>query len=66
LQQVGVTGFCIGGALTNVGSVLVSEVDAAVAFCGVPSAQLADPTKPRLLFRLTLESWIILLAFQML
>jgi len=47
LQQVGVTGFCMGGALSIAGSVLVSEVDAAVAFYGVPSSQLADPAQAK-------------------
>ncbi|GBG61780.1 hypothetical protein CBR_g23740 [Chara braunii] len=41
--RVGVTGFCMGGALTIAASVLVDEVDACVAFYGVPSDELADP-----------------------
>uniref|UniRef100_A0A1D1XG33 Protein usf n=1 Tax=Anthurium amnicola TaxID=1678845 RepID=A0A1D1XG33_9ARAE len=43
-QKVGVTGFCMGGALSIASAVLVPEVDAAVAFYGVPSSELADPS----------------------
>ncbi|KAL4581350.1 hypothetical protein LXL04_017564 [Taraxacum kok-saghyz] len=42
-QKVGVTGYCMGGALAIASSVLVPEVDAAVAFYGVPPNELADP-----------------------
>ncbi|WRX09864.1 Dienelactone hydrolase - like 2 [Theobroma cacao] len=42
-KKVGVTGFCMGGALSIASSVLVPEVDAVVAFYGVPSPELADP-----------------------
>lgn len=41
--KVGVTGFCMGGALSIASAVLVPEVDAVVAFYGVPSPELADP-----------------------
>ena len=47
LQQVGVTGFCLGGALSIASSVLVPEVDAVVAFYGVPSPELADPAQAK-------------------
>eukprot|EP00262_Sarcandra_glabra_P001793 TRINITY_DN11953_c0_g1_i1.p1 TRINITY_DN11953_c0_g1~~TRINITY_DN11953_c0_g1_i1.p1 ORF type:complete len:278 (-),score=55.94 TRINITY_DN11953_c0_g1_i1:180-1013(-) len=43
-KKVGVTGFCMGGALSIASAVLVPEVDAVVAFYGVPSSQLADPS----------------------
>ncbi|KAH7533075.1 hypothetical protein FEM48_Zijuj04G0091900 [Ziziphus jujuba var. spinosa] len=46
-KKVGVTGFCMGGALSIASSVLVPEVDAVVAFYGVPSSQLADPTQAK-------------------
>ncbi|CAM8955832.1 unnamed protein product [Rhodiola kirilowii] len=46
-KKVGVTGFCMGGALSIASSVLVPEVDAVVAFYGVPSSQLADPAKAK-------------------
>ncbi|KAI3497278.1 hypothetical protein L1887_39772 [Cichorium endivia] len=43
-KKVGVTGYCMGGALAIASSVLVPEVDAVVAFYGVPPNQLADAT----------------------
>uniref|UniRef100_A0A0D6R4Q9 Dienelactone hydrolase domain-containing protein n=1 Tax=Araucaria cunninghamii TaxID=56994 RepID=A0A0D6R4Q9_ARACU len=43
-KKVGVTGFCMGGALSIASAVLVPEVDCVVAFYGVPSPQLADPS----------------------
>ncbi|CAK9179319.1 unnamed protein product [Ilex paraguariensis] len=43
-QKVGVTGYCMGGALAIASSVLVIGVDAVVAFYGVPPSELADPT----------------------
>ncbi|KAJ4975373.1 hypothetical protein NE237_000479 [Protea cynaroides] len=46
-QKVGVTGFCMGGALSIASAVLVPEVDAAVAFYGVPSPELADPAQTK-------------------
>ncbi|XP_038703332.1 protein usf [Tripterygium wilfordii] len=46
-KKVGVTGFCMGGALSIASSVLVPDVDAVVAFYGVPSSELADPAKAR-------------------
>ncbi|RWR89044.1 DLH domain-containing protein [Cinnamomum micranthum f. kanehirae] len=42
--KVGVTGYCMGGALAIASSVLIPEVDAVVAFYGVPSPELADPS----------------------
>lgn len=42
-QKIGVTGFCMGGALAIASSVLVPGVEAVVAFYGVPSSELADP-----------------------
>ncbi|KAJ9686463.1 hypothetical protein PVL29_015388 [Vitis rotundifolia] len=47
LQKVGVTGYCMGGALSIASSVLLPEVDAVVAFYGVPSSELADPAKAK-------------------
>ncbi|XP_034902242.1 uncharacterized protein [Populus alba] len=46
-NKAGVTGFCMGGALSIASSVLVPEVDAVVAFYGVPSSQLADPAQAK-------------------
>lgn len=37
----------MGGALSIASSVLVPEVDAVVAFYGVPSSQLADPAQAK-------------------
>lgn len=42
--KVAVTGFCMGGALSMAGAALVPEIDAAVPFYGIPSAQLCDVT----------------------
>lgn len=46
-KKAGVTGFCMGGALTIASAVLVPGVDAAVAFYGVPSSDLADPAQAK-------------------
>ncbi|KAG8045073.1 hypothetical protein GUJ93_ZPchr0008g12924 [Zizania palustris] len=43
--KVGVTGYCMGGALSIATGVLVPEVDAVVAFYGTPSSELADTSK---------------------
>ena len=40
--QVGVTGFCMGGALSLAAAALVPEVDAAAPFYGIPSPELCD------------------------
>jgi carboxymethylenebutenolidase len=40
--KVGVTGFCMGGALALAAAVHVAELSACVAFYGVPNAKLAD------------------------
>ncbi|KAJ0971507.1 hypothetical protein J5N97_019466 [Dioscorea zingiberensis] len=42
--KVGVTGFCMGGALSIASGVLIPEVDAVVAFYGISSSELADPS----------------------
>ncbi|CAN6445356.1 unnamed protein product [Victoria cruziana] len=43
-QKVGVTGYCMGGALSIASAAFIPEVDAVVAFYGVPSSELADPS----------------------
>uniref|UniRef100_A0A453AAS0 Dienelactone hydrolase domain-containing protein n=1 Tax=Aegilops tauschii subsp. strangulata TaxID=200361 RepID=A0A453AAS0_AEGTS len=43
--KVGVTGYCMGGALAIASGVLVPEVDAVVAFYGTPSSKLVDPSR---------------------
>ncbi|KAK7324808.1 hypothetical protein VNO77_28663 [Canavalia gladiata] len=45
--KVGVTGFCMGGALSIASSVLVPGVNAVVAFYGIPSSELADPAQAK-------------------
>ncbi|KAL3702232.1 hypothetical protein R1sor_020254 [Riccia sorocarpa] len=47
-KKVGVTGFCMGGALALASAVLVPEVDAAVGFYGTPNPGLADVTKVKI------------------
>ncbi|XP_025091215.1 uncharacterized protein LOC112562282 isoform X2 [Pomacea canaliculata] len=41
-SKVGVTGFCMGGALSFAAAALVPEVDAAAPFYGIPSPDLCD------------------------
>ena len=43
--KVGVTGYCMGGALTLLSVVNVPEADAAVIWYGVPPLEYVDPTK---------------------
>ena len=43
--KAGVTGFCMGGALTLLSAVNVPEVDAAVAWYGFPPLEYIDATK---------------------
>src|SRR5207245_10198713 len=44
-QRVGVTGFCLGGALTLLAAVNVPEADAAVVWYGFPPLEFVDATK---------------------
>ncbi|XP_074275806.1 uncharacterized protein LOC141599630 [Silene latifolia] len=46
-EKVGVTGYCMGGALAIASAVLVPGVDAVVGFYGTPSPQLADPAQAK-------------------
>jgi carboxymethylenebutenolidase len=46
-KKAGVTGFCMGGALSIASSVLCTGIDAAVPFYGVPPSELADPVKAK-------------------
>jgi carboxymethylenebutenolidase len=41
--KVGLTGFCMGGAVTIIGAAKVTELSAAVAFYGIPPEQAAKP-----------------------
>ena len=42
---VAVMGFCMGGALTIIAGVKISDLDAAVCFYGIPPVEAADPTQ---------------------
>ena len=44
-RKVGVTGFCMGGALTLLSAVFVREADAAVAWYGFPPLEYIDASK---------------------
>ena len=43
--KVGVTGFCMGGALTILSASNISEIDAAVCWYGIPPLEYVDATK---------------------
>jgi len=45
---VGITGFCMGGALTLLSAVHVPEADAAATWYGFPPLDYIDPTKIRM------------------
>ena len=49
--KVGVTGFCMGGALTVAAAVHVPALSAAVCFYGIPPAQFADPAQIKIPFQ---------------
>lgn len=58
--KVGVTGFCMGGALTVAAAVHVPGVSAAVCFYGIPPAEFADPAQIRIPFQghfATMDGW---------
>ena len=48
---VGVTGFCMGGALTVAAAVHLKGLSAAVCFYGIPPAEFADPAQIRIPFQ---------------
>src|ERR1700739_2406234 len=41
--KVGLTGFCLGGAVTNIGATKIPELAAGVVFYGIPPEQAAKP-----------------------
>jgi carboxymethylenebutenolidase len=45
--KVGLTGFCLGGAVTIIGAVRIPELAAAVCFYGIPPEQAAKPADLR-------------------
>ncbi|KAI3986743.1 hypothetical protein MKX01_014281 [Papaver californicum] len=64
-KKAGVTGYCMSGALSIASGVLIPEVDAVVAFYGVPPQELAHPTQTRAPVQAhILVNLITLLAFQ--
>ncbi|GAB1600221.1 uncharacterized protein LOC115209710 [Argonauta hians] len=44
-EKVGVTGFCMGGALSIAAAVHVPEISASAPFYGIPQGNIADVTK---------------------
>jgi len=46
-KKVGLTGFCMGGAIALLGAVRIPELSAAVIFYGLPPASVADPADVR-------------------
>jgi len=44
-RKVGITGFCMGGALTLASAALTTSLDASVAFYGIPPDALCDVSK---------------------
>lgn len=46
--KVGVTGYCMGGALTVLAATMVPEADAAVVWYGMPPLQYVDASKIKL------------------
>ncbi|HEV3156182.1 MAG TPA: dienelactone hydrolase family protein [Candidatus Baltobacteraceae bacterium] len=46
--RVGVTGYCMGGALAILAAMHVTEIDAAVSFYGYPPADAGDPATIRI------------------
>jgi carboxymethylenebutenolidase len=49
--KVGLTGFCMGGAVTVIGAVHIPELDAAVCFYGLPPESVAAPEGIRVPFQ---------------
>jgi carboxymethylenebutenolidase len=49
--KVGLTGFCMGGAVTVIGAVHIPELDAAVCFYGLPPESVAAPKDIRVPFQ---------------
>lgn len=61
-SQVGVMGFCMGGALTIAAAVHVPALSAAVCFYGIPPQEFADPANIRIPFQghfATQDDWCV-------
>jgi len=50
-SKVGLTGFCLGGAVTVIGSTRIPELSAAVCFYGIPPEAAAKPADVRVPFQ---------------
>jgi carboxymethylenebutenolidase len=50
-SKVGLTGFCMGGAVTVIGAVHIPELAAAVCFYGIPPESVAPPSDIRVPFQ---------------
>jgi carboxymethylenebutenolidase len=50
-SKVGLTGFCMGGAVTVIGAVHIPELSAAVCFYGIPPDTVASPKNVRVPFQ---------------
>lgn len=50
-KKVGLTGFCLGGAVTVIGAAKIPEVDAAVCFYGLPPPEVASGKDIRVPFQ---------------
>jgi carboxymethylenebutenolidase len=46
--KIGLTGFCMGGAVTIIGAAKIAELSAAVAFYGIPPEAAAKPADVRI------------------
>jgi carboxymethylenebutenolidase len=58
--KVGLTGFCMGGAVTVIGAVHIPELSAAVCFYGIPPEGVAAPRDIRVPFQghfASLDDW---------
>lgn len=58
--KVGLTGYCLGGAVTILGAVRVPEIVAAACFYGIPPVEAADPAAINIPFQghfATIDDW---------
>ena len=50
-MKVGLTGFCLGGAVTVLGAMRISEIDAAICFYGLPAIVAGESVDLRVPFQ---------------